>query len=373
MHPPTRWACLLLLACALLRGAEPTVTPAALDLVEDQAPVDLRVFNLAPRAGSTSSATLQLLASVVDATVLAATVAAFDRDAGTATIAIRPLADANGTTQVVITLVDPLGVVGSAVVPVAVGAQNDIPRFQSWSPYFMGRVSFYTLNRNATRMTDPDGDAIRYTIIALPQHGRLLGPLGPARPMGLGEVFTQTDIDELRISYEAAAPTLTNDSLRVAIDDGHAPTADGWMQMSIVFTYLGEPSVPGIGLGASPAAVWTEGAAALAVCPGAWVDDMDSPAMKGGRMVARITAGAAADDRLSLVTTGFGADDITLGEGTVSYGGVPMGEVSGGDGRPLTVAFTTDAASPAAAGALLRAVRFAHPGRTPGSAVRTVA
>jgi hypothetical protein len=371
MPPVARWICLLLMAVALLRAADPapTVVPSVLAFVEDQEAANVQISGLAARAGAASTATLQLLVSVVDAAVVSAQVTAFDHAAGTATITVLPLADANGSTQVILTLIDPLGVVAGAVVPVTVAAQNDPPRAYFWSPYNMGQVQHYTLNTNASRLVDPDGDVISYTIVSMPQHGQLIGPHGA---MSLGNVFTQADIDGFRISYQAAAPGSANDAVGLTVDDGHAPTADGWGRYNLAFFFLDQPSVPGIMLRESLPTVWTEGGDPIAVCSQALVSDQDSPSMNGGRLVARIVIGAAPGDQLSIVTTGYGADDIIVVGGTVSYGGIPFGTVSGGDGSPLIVEFTSNAASDDAAGSLLRALRFTGSGDDPGASLRQV-
>jgi hypothetical protein len=120
--------------------------------------------------------------------------------------------------------------------------------------------------------------------------------------------------------------------------------------------------------GAGP--TWLEGAVAEDIAPAGTITDGDSATFPGGSLTVSVSD-AQGGESLTLRDDGTAPGQIGLSGSTVLYGGVPIGTVAGGSGGPLSVGFTA-AATPAAAQATLRAVRFARAGQLPAATTRTV-
>ncbi|HUQ71336.1 MAG TPA: alpha/beta hydrolase, partial [Planctomycetaceae bacterium] len=103
---------------------------------------------------------------------------------------------------------------------------------------------------------------------------------------------------------------------------------------------------------------YTEKAAQIMLAAAATVSDPDSTHFAGGNLTVRISANASADDRLAIRNQGTEAGQIGISGSTVTFGGVAIGTFSGGIAQTLTINFTTRAATPAAAQALIRQVTF---------------
>lgn len=102
------------------------------------------------------------------------------------------------------------------------------------------------------------------------------------------------------------------------------------------------------------------------------VSDADSPHFAGGRLTVTITANSSADDRLAIRVQGVQPGQIGLSGRQVTFGGLPIGVVTGGWGEtPVIVSLKSNATS-AAVQALLKSLTFRTLSDAPSMATRTV-
>lgn len=138
---------------------------------------------------------------------------------------------------------------------------------------------------------------------------------------------------------------------------------------SITVTGGNQPPVVAL---AGGAVAYTTNGPAVPLDPAATVTDADSADFAGGDLTVALTNNAGFDDRLEVRNQGTGAGQIGVSGSTVSFGGTPIGSVSGGSGAtPLVVALNA-AATPAATQALLRNVVFRSTDDVTGTLQRTV-
>ena len=129
-----------------------------------------------------------------------------------------------------------------------------------------------------------------------------------------------------------------------------------------------DPAAPGTGAAAS----FTENGTALGLAPAATVSDSDSADFAGGSVTVSFTANGATEDGLIVRNLGNGAGQIGVSGSEVSYGGTPIGTLSGGSGgTALTIALNANA-TPAAVQALVRALAYSNSSEDPSGATRTV-
>lgn len=118
---------------------------------------------------------------------------------------------------------------------------------------------------------------------------------------------------------------------------------------------------------------YTEKAAPIVLAAGASVSDPDSAHLNGGSLIARLASNGHADDRLEIRHQGTGAGQIGKSGANVTFGGAIIGTFSGGTGTvPLRIDFTSNAATPAAAQALVRQITFRTLGPNPSTATRSI-
>jgi acetyl esterase/lipase len=118
---------------------------------------------------------------------------------------------------------------------------------------------------------------------------------------------------------------------------------------------------------------YTEKALPIVLATAGTVSDPDSTHFAGGSLTVRISANATADDRLAIRHQGTAAGQIGIAGNTITFGGVAIGTFSGGVGfQSLSINFTTAAATPAAAQALIRQITFRTLGPNPSTAQRSV-
>ncbi|HSI17839.1 MAG TPA: calcium-binding protein, partial [Sphingomonas sp.] len=128
----------------------------------------------------------------------------------------------------------------------------------------------------------------------------------------------------------------------------------------------------GAAAGLGNAFTFTAHDAATAMAPNALVTDGPGN-LKGGVVYVSFVSGSSSDDQIVILNQGNGAGQISSSGGTLYYGGVAVGTVSGGaDGAALLVNFTSYAANEATLQALLRAIAFANAAATPTYADRVV-
>src|SRR5262249_34317984 len=135
-------------------------------------------------------------------------------------------------------------------------------------------------------------------------------------------------------------------------DSFTAVSSDGTANQAVTVTIFGTNDAPV--LTAGNALNYTENQAATAISPAATVTDVDSANFNGGSLTVAFTANGTSADLLTIFNQGTGAGQIGVSGNTISFAGNTIGTFSGGtNGTDLVVTFTSNAATPAAAQALL--------------------
>jgi hypothetical protein len=179
--------------------------------------------------------------------------------------------------------------------------------------------------------------------------------------------FTQADVDAGRIAYTHRGTAGTSDGFVVRIGD-----EDGGLSDSLIIPITIDSRAPAVDLLPDEDATWSEGDTPVLLAPAALVADLDSSNFGGGSCTLTVATGGRADDLLAFVSSGSGAGQIQVADGTVYFGGVDIGTVTGGAWpTPLAVAFNA-AATPTAAQALLRQATWTSSSDDPGSTTRIV-
>ena len=121
-------------------------------------------------------------------------------------------------------------------------------------------------------------------------------------------------------------------------------------------------------------AAYTENDPAILVDGSVTLADVDSPDLNGGSLTVAFTANGTTADQLGIRNVGTGAGQISVSGTTVGYGGSAIGTIvqDGSNGGALKVTFSSAAATPAAAKALIEAVTFANTSDAPSAANRTL-
>lgn len=164
---------------------------------------------------------------------------------------------------------------------------------------------------------------------------------------------TQALLRRVAFRNDAVPPVEGTRTVRVTLTDGTGSTS---LPVSTSLTVQAVNAPPLVALPGGGVS-WTEGAVASAIAPAGTISDGDSPDFDGGSLTVSVIA-PEGDEELDVRHDGTGAGQIGVSGAAVSYGGVPIGTLSGGNaGAPLVVSFNA-AATPAAAESLLRAVRF---------------
>jgi hypothetical protein len=116
-----------------------------------------------------------------------------------------------------------------------------------------------------------------------------------------------------------------------------------------------------------------EGLGPILLVPDATLTDTDSPDYAGGSLTASFVTGSV-DDRLSIRSSGDGPGQIRVFGIQVLYEGNYIGDVLGGSSLffPLTVTFRTNAATPTAIQALLRALQYDNVSQNPSPTPRVI-
>src|SRR3954471_16302375 len=117
---------------------------------------------------------------------------------------------------------------------------------------------------------------------------------------------------------------------------------------------------------------YAENSAPVLIAPGAVATD-DSPDFEDGSLTVAFTSGGTADDQLLIPNQGFGQGQFLVEDGTLYYGGSPVGSITGGnDGStPLVVTFFASA-TPDVAQALIRSIGYVNFSDSPAVGDRTV-
>jgi hypothetical protein len=210
-----------------------------------------------------------------------------------------------------------------------------------------------------------------YRIVVAPNLGvleRLDSGTGSATALADGDDFTQAEIDAglIRYRHTSSAPALA-DAVQFQLRDGDGGATPGSLAVRI------DASVPAVALLPAGLATWSEGDAPLAVAANATITDLDSPDFAGGGLALAISGGDGSE-QLSIAHEGDAAGQVGFdsGTGAVRFGGLGIGIASAAAGGGLDIAWSNPAATPAAAQAVLRRVRFTCLGDDPAAGTRQV-
>jgi pimeloyl-ACP methyl ester carboxylesterase len=178
----------------------------------------------------------------------------------------------------------------------------------------------------------------------------------------------QAVLRSVRFSNVSANPTTLPRTLQVTLTDGDGGTSP-----------IASKSVTVQAVNTPPAVVFgtdinfARGGVAIPVAATATLSDPDSTNFNGGSLSLQLTTNAEVTDQLRIQNQGTGLGKIGLNGANVTYGGVLIGTFAGGDGNtPLVVSLTSNAATPIAVQALLRAITFASTLTAPSPADRTL-
>lgn len=283
--------------------------------------------------------------------------------------------DASGTAEVYVSLFDSGGTVdggadsAARVFRVTVTPVEDLPILAINTGIIAHSGQNTPIGADRLRLTDADAppeNSLVYTLNAIPTVGTLrLNGLA----LTIGETFTQAEVSSGLLTYtHTTGGTALTDLFTVTWSDGIMP-AQGPANVAITITGNTLPTVSLPGLGTS----WTEGTLPQAITATATVNDLDPLPWAGGSITAVIKSGSETNDVLSLADEGNGAGQVSVVGQALSFSGQSVGTWSGGsNGVALTVTLTTSAATPAAAQAIVRRLRFANGGGNPGNASRTI-
>ncbi|HEX3148632.1 MAG TPA: cadherin-like domain-containing protein [Gemmataceae bacterium] len=191
----------------------------------------------------------------------------------------------------------------------------------------------------------------------------LTANLGPAYPEAL-----QGSIFRFNNDGTSAGVLITSaDFPDTGIYPGNGLPASGISPSEMAFIPNQSPTIalPG------GSTTYTENQTNLFLDSTATVVDDDSPDFDIGTLTVSITANASASDRLTIINQGNGAGQIGVAGAVLNFGGVQIGNVSGGVGSDLVVIFNSSA-TPAIVQAVLRDITFSIASDNPTSGTRTV-
>jgi hypothetical protein len=162
---------------------------------------------------------------------------------------------------------------------------------------------------------------------------------------------------DFTVQLDAAVPGDKFGQLRFQTNDAD----EGKFEFNIKGTVSGSAPVesPQIVL-MGPAVPYIKSSAPQRIAANATVADVDSAHFGSGSLTVELAFGATTDDRLGIANQGTADGQIGTVCGMVTYGGVPIGSVTGGMGAtPLVINFNGAATVPAVQ-ALLRNLTFAN-------------
>lgn len=171
----------------------------------------------------------------------------------------------------------------------------------------------------------------------------------------------QRVLEHLTFANTSDNPTLVR-TLTYTLNDGGANAP---LPVTVDITIRLENDAPVLAAD-TVGADYVEQAAPVAIIAGSIaINDPDAPAnfYNSGSNVGSVTASVTdwvSGDTLSVANIGGGAGQIGVSGSTISYAGASFASFTGGNGPPLVVTFTSNAATPAAVQALLGALRYSN-------------
>jgi Planctomycete extracellular len=117
---------------------------------------------------------------------------------------------------------------------------------------------------------------------------------------------------------------------------------------------------------------YTENDPPVLLFPSASLADVDSTNFEGGSVRVDIVSNSSSEDRLSVVHVGNGVGQIGVAAGVISFGGVPIGQMSEGVGaKSLSISLNAQASRDAVE-TVLRNIAFRSVSEAPTTAARSV-
>ncbi|WP_175517724.1 RHS repeat-associated core domain-containing protein [Planctomicrobium piriforme] len=156
-------------------------------------------------------------------------------------------------------------------------------------------------------------------------------------------------------------------TVRFLLNDG-----DGGISTPVTKTVNVTPVNDAPVVGGVSGSVHFDGSSPVLLASDATVSDVDSADVANGKMTIGLTVNAEGSDVLSIRNQGTGAGKIGVSGTNVTYGGVVIGTFNGGTNNVALVITFNASATPTAAQALLRNVRFGSSVSTRSAAPRTV-
>ena len=166
----------------------------------------------------------------------------------------------------------------------------------------------------------------------------------------------ETVLRAVRYRSVSEHPVPSTRGLRYVLTDGDGGTSAA-VNQTVEMTPVNDVPV----LGAIAATLSYTENAVLAVAAAGTVADVDNPTLSGATLEVSVTSNGQAEDRLSIRHVGTGAGQVGVSGSNVTYGGVVVGTMTGGESgtSPLVVSFNASA-TPLVATLVLRNVLFAH-------------
>lgn len=164
---------------------------------------------------------------------------------------------------------------------------------------------------------------------------------------------TPANLTDDTLMYLPAQGYAGADSFTYTATDGRGGTAT----RTVTITVVAQNQSPVIGLSPGTATILSHNYF-QAVDPNVTVTDIDSLNFMGGKLTVDLTIGIDGQDALSLETSSPGPGTVEVDWDEVYYEGQLIGKLSGGYNEPITLTFTTTAATPAAVQAVLSRVAY---------------
>jgi large repetitive protein len=272
-------------------------------------------------------------------------------DAGS--VRFTPDADFGGETTFTYTISDGNGGTSTATVTVTVAATNDPPTARDDELNMSEDAEAVTVDVLGNDTDDPDTDETL-----------TVQSVGATSGGGTVEILD----GGTAVRYRPARNFAGTETFEYTVSDGNSGTDTATVTV-IVGGDNDAPEIGNIGERVS----YTENRPAVLVAPGATIDDPDSADFGGGALTVALTDNGQPGGRLAVRNVGDGGGEIGVSGETVSYGGTPIGTVSGGEepDAPLTVSLN-EGATPEAVQALLRNVVYRNVSEDPSDQVRTI-
>ena len=199
------------------------------------------------------------------------------------------------------------------------------------------------------------------------------GTGGTALVVTFNASSTPAAVQELvrNITYASTSdnPPAGPRNVQFVVTDGDGGTSTPPQSVTVTITAVNDPPVVAL---PSPPITYTENNPPTAIDPAAAVLDPDSPTFSGGQLTVVFSANGAPEDTLTIINQGNGAGQVGVAGPIVSFGGVPVGTITGGTaGGALTVGFN-GSATLAAVQAVTRAVAYSNTSDSPSTLTRTV-